>query len=245
MRRPPGQPARHPGALNRWYTSGIVSSCADVIAGVFAEIDRRDPRHERQWLGLVDGNNHQIETFLTEAGKRGMDMPLLIDFIHVIGYLWKTAWCFVPAGAIPPQGHRSPAGARRSCPGNPGTSSPASSAALPRTPQTRQQHAKNIRKTVHYLQAKEPYLDYPAALAKGWPISTGIIEGACRHLVGDRMGVTGARWSLAGAQSVLWMRAIHASCDTGPYWDHHIRREHQRNHLSRYQDPPAALTLAA
>ena len=59
------------------------------------------------------------------------------------------------------------------------------------------------------------------------------------------MGVTGARWSLAGAQSVLWMRAIHASCDTGPYWDHHIRQEHQRNHLSRYQDPPAALTLAA
>ena len=112
-------------------------------------------------------------------------------------------------------------------------------------PRPGSEHAKNIRKTVHYLQAKEPYLDYPAALAKGWPISTGIIEGACRHLVGDRMGVTGARWSLAGAQSVLWMRAIHASCDTGPYWDHHIRQEHQRNHLSRYQDPPAALTLAA
>ena len=107
------------------------------------------------------------------------------------------------------------------------------------------EHAKNIRKTLAYLQNKEPYLDYPTALAKGWPISTGIIEGACRHLVGDRMGVTGARWSLAGAQSVLWMRAIHASGDTEAYWDHHIRAEHQRNHLSRYQDPAAILALAA
>jgi len=96
-----------------------------------------------------------------------------------------------------------------------------------------------------YLENKEPYLDYPAALANRWPISTGIIEGACRHLVGDRMGVTGARWSLPGAQSVLWMRAVHASGDTGAYWDFHIRAEHQRNHLSKYQDPGAILALAA
>lgn len=246
MRRPPGQPARHPRALNRWYTCGIVSSCAEVIAGVFAEIDRRDPRHERQWTGLVDGNNHQIETFLAEAARRGMDMPLLIDFIHVLEYLWKTAWCFVPAGHIPAAeaqvtdwGQAILLGdsravvadiARRAAADPPGPGS---------------EHARNIRQTIHYLQAKEPYLDYPAALAKGWPISTGIIEGACRHLVGDRMGITGARWSLAGAQSVLWMRAIAASRDTGPYWDYHIRHEHQRNHLSRYQHPPPALTPAA
>jgi hypothetical protein len=247
MRRPPGQPARHPQALNRWYTSDIASSCADVIAAVFAEIDRRDPRHERQWTGLIDGNNHQIATFLAEAARRGMDMPLLIDFIHVIEYLWKTAWCFVPAGDIPAaeaqvtdwgeaillgKSRAVVAGIVRRAAANP--------------PEPGSEHAKNIRKTVHYLQAKEPYLDYPTALAKGWPISTGIIEGACRHLVGDRMGVTGARWSLAGAQSVLWMRAIHASGDTRAYWDHHIRQEHQRNHLSKYQHPPrAGLSLAA
>ena len=246
MRRPPGQPARHPRALNRWYTCDIVSSCADVIAAVFAEIDRRDPRHERQWTGLVDGDNHQIEAFLAEAGKRGMDMPLLIDFIHVIGYLWKAAWCFVPAGDIPAAEAQVTGWGEAILLGN----SRAVAADIQRRaaadpPRPGSEHAKNIRKTVHYLQAKEPYLDYPAALANGWPISTGIIEGACRHLVGDRMGVTGARWSLAGAQSVLQMRAVAASGDTGPYWDHHIRAEHQRNHLSRYQDPPAALTLAA
>ena len=198
------------------YACDIVSRCADAVReGVFAEIDRRDPRHERQWIGLVDGNNDQIRTFKEQAAKRGMDMPLIIDFIHVLGYLWKTAWCFVPAGNIAAAealvtdwgelildgksqevaadiGHRAAAD-----PPGPGS-----------------EHARNIRKTLAYLENKEPYLDYPTALANGWPISAGIIEGACRHLVGDRMGVTGARWSLAGAQSVLWMRAIHASGDT-------------------------------
>ena len=89
---------------------------------------------------------------------------------------------------------------------------------------------------------KQPYLDYPRALANGWPIATGVIEGACRHLVADRMGITGARWGLQGAQAILWLRAIAASGDTNAYWDYHISQEHQRNHLSRYQD---SLGLAA
>ena len=58
------------------------------------------------------------------------------------------------------------------------------------------EHAKIIRKTLHYLTARQPWMDYPRALAEGWPIATGVIEGACRHLVQDRMGITGARWSL-------------------------------------------------
>ena len=86
----------------------------------------------------------------------------------------------------------------------------------------------------NYLTSKAPYLDYPTALANGWPIATGIIEGACRHLVQDRMGITGARWGLPGAQAILWLRAIAASGDLDAYWNYHIAQEHQRNHLSRY-----------
>ena len=78
-------------------------------------------------------------------------------------------------------------------------------------------------------------MDYPPALANGWPIATGVIEGACRHLVQDRMGITGARWGLAGAEAILWLRAIRANGDLPHYWDWHIEQEHQRNHLSRYQ----------
>ena len=56
------------------------------------------------------------------------------------------------------------------------------------------------------------------------------------------MGITGARWGLQGAQAMLWLRAINASGDHDDYWNYHITQEHQRNHLSRYQD---SLGLAA
>ena len=56
------------------------------------------------------------------------------------------------------------------------------------------------------------------------------------------MDITGARWSLPGAQAMLWLRAINASGDTSAYWAWHITQEHQRNHQSRYQD---SLDLAA
>ena len=237
---------RHPRPLHRTYSCDITASCADAVrTGVFAEIDRRDPLHRRQWIGLIDGNNDQIAAFNAEAAGRGMDMPLLIDFIHVLGYLWKAAWCFVPARDIAAAEAQVTSWGEAILLGGSADVAADIARRAAGPPKPGSEHAKNIRKTVTYLQNKEPYLDYPAALAQGWPISTGIIEGACRHLVGDRMGVTGSRWSLAGAQSVLWLRAIHASGDTEAYWDYHIRAEHQRNHLSKYQNPVAALTLAA
>ena len=52
------------------------------------------------------------------------------------------------------------------------------------------------------------YLTYPSSLAKGYPIATGVIEGACRHLVKDRMEITGARWGLEGGEAVLKLRAL-------------------------------------
>ncbi len=47
-------------------------------------------------------------------------------------------------------------------------------------------------------------------------------------------GITGARWSLEGAQAMLLLRAIYASGAHDAYWDYHIQQEHQRKHLSRY-----------
>ena len=106
-----------------------------------------------------------------------------------------------------------------SCTAAPPRSPPGSASSPKTTRPSGSEHAKIIRKTLHYLDAKQPYLDYPAALANGWPIATGVIEGACRHLVQDRMGITGARWGLPGAQAMLWLRAIAASGDTDAYWD--------------------------
>ena len=78
-------------------------------------------------------------------------------------------------------------------------------------------------------------LGYATALERGWPIAAGIIEGACRHLITDRLDVTGARWSLPGAEAVLKLRALISNDDFEPYFAWHLQREHRRNHRAHYQ----------
>ncbi|MCA1681882.1 MAG: ISKra4 family transposase, partial [Actinobacteria bacterium] len=87
-----------------------------------------------------------------------------------------------------------------------------------------------------YLTNTGPYLDYPTALAQGWPIATGVIEGACRHLIKDRMDLTGARWSLPGAEAVLKLRALHSNGDFDDYWNYHLTQEKHRIHKACYQN---------
>ena len=102
--------------------------------------------------------------------------------------------------------------------------------------------APGLRRAVAYLNAKLPYLNYHIALTLGWPIATGVIEGCCSYLVKDRLDITGARWSLPGAEAVLLLRAVIANSDFDQYWQYHLNQEHQRIHTSRYKDE---LTLAA
>ena len=85
----------------------------------------------------------------------------------------------------------------------------------------------------YYLVKYREMLRYDRYLAEGFPIATGVIEGACRHLVKDRMDITGARWRLRSAEAVLKLRSLHSSGDTEAYWAFHKAQEQTRNHLSR------------
>jgi hypothetical protein len=235
MRPDPGSGKKPPRAQNRWYACDITAGRDVTIGKVFDQADRRDPDHARTWIALVDGDNYQLGLFRAAAAARGITLFILVDFIHVLEYLWKAAWCF-HAPRDPAMEDWVIAQALDILHGRTGeviTRIQALAAEHP--PKPGGEHAKNIRKTLSYLQNKQAWMDYPRALAEGWPIATGVIEGACRHLVQDRMGITGARWGLEGAQAILWLRAINASGDTSAYWDWHISQEHQRNHLSRYQ----------
>lgn len=80
-------------------------------------------------------------------------------------------------------------------------------------------------------------------MAKGWPIATGVIEGACRHLVKDRLEITGARWGLDTAEAVLTLRAITTNGDLDNYWHHHQQQEH--HHTYPTPTTRATPTLAA
>jgi hypothetical protein len=124
--RAPGQPAPHgPEAVNRWYTCEITASAAETIAAVFDQAERRDPGHARPWIALVDGDRHQIDVIRGQAAARGITVTILVDFIHVLEYLWKAAWCFCPPrdpaarglGHRPGPGHPARPGRRGHQPG--------------------------------------------------------------------------------------------------------------------------------
>ena len=93
-----------------------------------------------------------------------------------------------------------------------------------------------IRYHRFFPEVRSPDLDL------GFPIATGVIEGACRHLVKDRMDITGAKWRLASAEAVLRLRALRSSNDFDDYWKFHEAREYQRNHQALYKNCEVPLT---
>ena len=234
------QKPREPQARGKWLTASVTDDIPAVIAAAFAEAERRDPGHSREWAVLIDGNNAQIEAVTAEAASRGITITIVIDFIHVLEYLWKAAWSFFDKGEraaeewVAAQARKILHGKARQV------------AAGIRRRATTYGYSPAERagadEAARYLENKNGYLDYATALQKGWPIATGIIEGACRHIVKDRMDITGARWGLEGAEAILKLRALIATGDFDDYWRYHLRREHERIHHARYRE---SLVLAA
>jgi hypothetical protein len=226
-------PARpRPEAKRVW--ASLAQPPAEVIDQAFEEAARRDPQRTKQWVALVDGNPTQLGLLYAAAAAYGVTLCIVLDLIHVLQYLWKAAWALHPAGApdaepwvttrleqlLRGRSQYVAAGMRRS-------------ATLRHM--TEEQRAP-VDQCANYLLKYADFLHYDTYLAAGFPIATGVIEGACRHLVKDRMEVTGARWSLDGAEAVLRLRSLGVSGDFEAYWHLHLDQEHQRNHTTHYAD---------
>ncbi len=224
--------AAAPRATNKWLTASVVDEAAHVLSALFAEAHRRDPTHTRTWVALVDGNNHQIDRLNAEAEARGVTLPILIDFIHVLEYVWRAAWSFYPE-ADPKAETWVAQKATAILNGQASTVAAAIRRKATCLHLTAAERA-NADRCADYLLNKRDHLDYPTALANGWPIATGVIEGACRHIVKDRMDITGARWGLDGAEAILKLRAVRANGDFPDYWTYHVNQERSRVHESQY-----------
>jgi hypothetical protein len=227
-----------PKPENKRVWASLTQGIDEVIAEQFEEADWRDPERRKRWVALVDGNKTQIAAYEREAKERGIELFLLVDIIHVLEYLWKAAlplhrgardeaerWVTDHLLALLEGDSRNVA------------------AGLRRSATLRGLSAKErvaVDDCADYLRDYAPYLRYAEALAAGFPIATGVIEGACRHLVQDRMDITGARWCLASAEAVLRLRALQSSGDWEEYWRFHEQKEYERNHAARYanQKPP-------
>lgn len=232
--------ARRPGpkTSGRKVDASLEHSVAPMVASLFDQAESRDPQHLRRWVCLVDGANHQLECLEREAQRRGVQIDIVVDFIHVLEYVWKAAEDLHPTHTA--RAAFVAATARDLLEGH----APQVVADLHARLRAHGDNnpAPGLQRAIAYLQAKQPYLNYHIALALGWPIATGVIEGCCRYLVKDRLDITGARWSLQGAEALLLLRAVIANGDLEKYWQYHLQREYQRTHVSRHKDQ---LALAA
>jgi hypothetical protein len=73
-----------PKAKNKWLTASVVDDASEVISAVFEEACRRDPARARTWVALVDGAKHQIDCIETEAADRGIEVHIVVDFVHAL-----------------------------------------------------------------------------------------------------------------------------------------------------------------
>jgi len=229
---PPGGPGGtrelRPGPKPRgkWLAGSVRQDAAAMITAMFDQAGARDPGRLRTWVVLVDGAEHQLGLIRAEAARRGITICVVIDLIHVLEYIWGAAWSQHAAGDPAAEDW----GAAKALAVLAGDSdrvtaeitAEADAAGLHGTRRT------GADACVRYLSARRDCLRYDLALARGWPIATGVIEGACRHLIADRLSIGGARWGLDGAEAILTLRAVISNGDFDQYWRHHLAQEHQR-----------------
>ena len=188
------------------------------------DLRARDPKRKKTVVCLMDGEKalrvEQHEWLPHAIG--------VLDVWHVLERLWLVAHCF--------HGEGSPDAAkfvedrlRALLEGRVGyvigyfrrllTSGPKRLSAAQR---------RTINAAVTYFENHREYMKYDEYLAAGYPIGSGVAEGACRHVVKDRLELTGMRWTVAGAQAVLHLRAIYLNDDWEPFQNHYIQTEQAR-----------------
>jgi hypothetical protein len=236
-------PLQRPRPEGKRVWASVERPLDEILIQAFDEAIRRDPELIKQWVALVDGDESQLAALALAAKKDGVNLIIILDIIHVLEYLWKAAFAFYDEGDPAAEAWVKPRLAQILR----GKSSLVA-AGIRRSATLRELDSKKrvpVDKCANYLLKYTPYLRYDQYLAKGYPIATGVIEGACRYLVKDRMEITGARWSLKGAEAVLRLRSLRASGDFNEYWAFHLQQEHGRNHVSKYKDGRVPLSAPA
>jgi hypothetical protein len=185
-------------------------------------VAQREGPHIQERVALSDGAEALQQQLMTHFPE----YPLILDIIHATEYLWGTATALL--GETHP--HRTAwvrAYLEPLLAGQIGAVITALEAEGHDPTHTAAQR-QAARRTVGYYRRNRPYMRYDEYLARGWPIGTGVVEGACRHLVKDRMEQSGMRWTQGGAQGVLDLRAVRLNSHWEAYWQFHRHQQHQR-----------------
>lgn len=212
-----------PRPENKRVWASLLKGKTAVIKEVAEEMDRRDPSLSLTRVALTDG-----ERALQIRVEQKLNVTLILDLMHVLEKLWKAAYVFHKEGSLE-----------------------ADLWVLDRALQILfgevGQVVKGIRQSItkrrlsgpkrekldaiaNYLYRNRSRMCYDEYLAKGWPIASGPVEGACKNLIKDRMERSGMRWTEQMAEAIVQLRAIYLSGDFDRYWQFHIDQDQHRLH---------------
>lgn len=217
--RPPPQGKVVWAEMAQEVDDDAVSGRAVVLASICAELDRRDPTATQPVIVLCDGERALWLTFLTLLTR---PVVAILDLWHVLTYLWLAAKLF--HGAKSAQEQFVTARLRMLLEGKVG-------GVIKGLKQMGTQQGlagekkRTLAKVVGYLERNREHMKYDQYLRAGYPIGSGVIEGACRHVIKDRMERAGMLWTLDGASALLRLRVVHTNGHWDEYHEYRIARE--------------------
>jgi hypothetical protein len=189
------------------------------------QMKERDPNREKPWVVVLDGDPRLQRQVIETVGKANK-ITLVLDIMHALNYVWDAAYSYHEKG--------SPEAARwvmrkleLLLEGKVGYVIGQLKTRL-NSYELSKGRQKLLERAIGYLEKNRALMAYDVYLAKGFPIGSGVVEGACRHLVKDRMEQTGMRWSLDGADAVLELRAVEINGDWESLWTYHASRQRER-----------------
>lgn len=190
-----------------------------LFAGMAVECQARDPARKKVLICLMDG-----EKQLWDLQKEWLGRAVgILDLFHVNERLWTAAHCLHRETS--PEAVQFVERYLRMLLEGKVDSVIRSFRQLLVTRNLTGEKRKRFQATITYYDNNRAHMKYDAYLAAGYPIGSGVAEGACRHLVKDRLERTGMRWSLAGAQAMLHLRALYINGNWSAFVDHRIQRE--------------------
>lgn len=193
-----------------------------IFCALFQDLNLRNAGHDRPVVCLMDGERALWETqrvYFSEAVG-------ILDLFHVMERLWTAAHCFHAEGSDEAEEFVADR-LRGLLEGRVGHVIGGLRQRL-----TKHQLTGSRRKTLNavitYLENNREHMRYDVYLKAGYPIGSGVAEGACRHLVKDRMEQTGMRWTVSGAQAMLHLRATYLNDQWEDFIEDRIEREQTR-----------------
>lgn len=225
-------PPKRPKPQNK-HVRATLDGKENAITWARDEAKRRDPGGLKKWLCLMDGSvGLWTLALLILAGA-----TFILDFFHASEYLWKVAYVFYPEGS--PQAKAFVrVYLRKLLEGKVGYVIGGLRQMLTKHGKTlNTAQRKILQTTINYYDRYRKYMRYDEYLAAGYPIGSGAVEGACRHLVKDRMEGSGMRWTVPGAEAVLKIRAVQLNGDWDPFWQFHMEQEARRRFAGRPWQP--------